>query len=38
MQIKGIDVSEYQGNIDFETVRKDGIGFVIIRAGYGSGP
>lgn len=35
MQIKGIDVSEYQGNIDFETVRKDGIGFVIIRAGYG---
>lgn len=35
MQIKGIDVSKYQGNIDFETVRKDGIGFVIIRAGYG---
>lgn len=35
MQIKGIDVSKYQGNIDFESVKKDGIGFVIIRAGYG---
>lgn len=35
MQVKGIDVSKYQGNIDFEAVKKAGIGFVIIRAGYG---
>lgn len=33
---KGIDVSTWQGNIDFEKVRKSGISFVIIRAGYGS--
>lgn len=35
MQIRGIDVSKYQGNIDFKAVKKDGFGFVIIRAGYG---
>ena len=31
---KGIDVSKYQGNIDWNKVRDDGIEFVIIRAGY----
>ena len=31
---KGIDVSQYQGNIDWETTSKK-IDFVIIRAGYG---
>lgn len=31
----GIDVSQYQGNIDFKKVKKAGVNFVIIRAGYG---
>ena len=30
----GIDVSFYQGDIDWEEVRSDGIEFAIIRAGY----
>lgn len=33
--IKGIDVSYYQGNIDFKKVKNDGVSFVIIRDGYG---
>ena len=33
--MKGIDVSKWQGNIDFNRVAKKGIEFVIIRAGYG---
>ncbi len=32
---KGIDVSVWQGNIDFNEVKAAGIDFVIIRAGYG---
>ena len=35
----GVDVSVYQGNIDWERVKKDGIDFAIIRVGgrgYGS--
>lgn len=35
MSVKGIDVSQWQGNIDFEKVKKSGINFAIIRAGYG---
>lgn len=31
---KGIDISYYQGNVDFILVKKDGIEFVIIREGY----
>lgn len=31
----GIDVSKYQGNVDWEAVRADGIDFALIRAGYG---
>lgn len=31
----GIDVSQWQGNIDFNKVKAAGINFVIIRAGYG---
>lgn len=31
---KGIDISVYQGNIDFNKVKNSGIEFVIIRAGY----
>lgn len=33
MQMKGIDVSSYQGDIDFEQVKNGGIDFVIIKAG-----
>lgn len=32
---KGIDVSKWQGEIDFKKVKADGIDFVIINAGYG---
>lgn len=31
----GIDVSKWQGNIDFNKVKAAGVDFVIIRAGYG---
>lgn len=34
--IKGIDVSEWQGQINFDRVKQSGIQFVIIRAGYGN--
>lgn len=34
---KGIDVSRYQGSIDFEKVKQDGYSFVIIRVGTSSG-
>ena len=37
MAFKGIDVSVWQGNIDFNKVKSAGIDFVIIRAGYGNG-
>lgn len=32
--IKGIDISQHNGNIDFEQVKNDGIEFVIIRVGW----
>lgn len=35
IQLSGIDVSQYQGNIDWSKVVNDGIEFAIIRAGYG---
>ncbi|HCJ41821.1 glycoside hydrolase family 25 protein [uncultured Ruminococcus sp.] len=35
MTIKGIDVSQWQGDIDFNKVKASGIDFVILRAGYG---
>ena len=35
MTLKGIDVSEHQGVIDWAKVAKDGVQFAIIRAGYG---
>ena len=31
----GIDISAHQGNIDLETLHKNGVEFVIIRVGYG---
>lgn len=33
--VKGIDISSYQGTVDFNRVKKDGCGFVIIKAGQG---
>lgn len=33
--MKGIDVSEHQGNIDWDKVKAAGIQFAIIRIGYG---
>lgn len=35
MAKRGIDVSKWQEDIDFNRVKADGIQFVIIRAGYG---
>ena len=35
MTLKGIDVSEHQGVIDWAKVAKDGVQFAILRAGYG---
>ena len=32
---KGIDISYFQGNIDFKKVKSDGIDFIIPRCGYG---
>ena len=32
---KGIDVSKWQGVIDWEKVKADGVEFAILRAGYG---
>ncbi len=34
---KGIDVSEHNGVIDWEKVKASGVGFAMIRAGYGKG-
>ena len=35
IQIKGIDVSKYQGDIDYNALKKSDIKFIIIRAGWG---
>ena len=37
LALEGIDVSVYQGEIDFEAVREDGVEAVYIRSGFGSG-
>lgn len=37
MSIHGIDVSQFQGNINWNEVKNAGIQFVMIRAGYGRG-
>lgn len=34
---KGIDVSKWQGAIDWEAVKADGVEFTMLRAGYGQG-
>lgn len=35
MKLKGIDVSKWQGSIDWDKVKKAGIQFAMIRDGYG---
>ena len=35
MEYRGIDVSKWQGDIDFTKVKNTGVKFVIIRIGYG---
>lgn len=35
MPLKGIDVSKYQGNIDWSQVKASGVQFAMIRGGYG---
>lgn len=35
MTLKGIDVSRWQGKIDWTQVKKDGMEFAMIRGGYG---
>lgn len=37
MSIKGLDVSEFQGTVDWEQVKDAGYQFAMLRAGYGSG-
>ena len=34
MAIKGMDISYWQGNVDFARVAADGIKFAILREGY----
>ncbi len=34
VKLSGIDVSGYQGNIDFKKVKASGVDFVIVKAGY----
>lgn len=34
-RIKGIDVSHHQGAVDFSKAKASGIGFAMLRAGYG---
>ena len=34
--IKGIDVSQWQGSIDWQAVKNDGIQFAFVRAGHGT--
>lgn len=36
MKIKGVDISEMNGSVDFQILKSAGVEFVIIRCGYGS--
>lgn len=38
IKLKGIDVSRYQGNINFKKVKESGVDFVIIKAGSSAAP
>lgn len=36
MAVKGVDISEHNGSVDFQALKNAGIEFVIIRCGFGS--
>lgn len=36
MAVKGVDISEMNGSVDFAALKRAGVKFVIIRCGYGS--
>lgn len=36
MAIKGVDISEMNGSVDFSALKNAGVQFVIIRCGFGS--
>lgn len=36
MAIKGVDISEFQGNVNFSTLQNAGVKFAILRTGFGS--
>ena len=36
-EIKGIDLSTWQKEVDWQEVKSDGIHFAILRAGFGNG-
>lgn len=35
MAVKGVDVSDHNGNVDFQALKSAGINFVLIKHGYG---
>lgn len=35
--VKGVDVSEFQGEVDWARAKAAGVGFAMLRAGYGKG-
>ena len=35
LEVKGIDVSKHQGEIDWQKVKDSGVQFAVLRAGYG---
>lgn len=36
MAVKGVDISEFNGSVDFSTLKNAGVKFAIIRTGFGS--
>lgn len=36
VQVKGVDISEFNGGVDFQALKNAGVKFVIIRTGFGS--
>ena len=36
MAVKGVDISEFNGSVDFQALQNAGVGFAIIRTGFGS--
>ena len=36
MAVKGVDISEMNGDVDFQALKNAGVRFVILRCGYGS--